>query len=85
MTELFFVETFQNFLYSVDMLSYFINLFLAVIVICLNIYFFMMNYHTFSLNFIHLHVTLMVCLKTKFLLRTIKHSLYYLILNSSWI
>ena len=36
------------------------------------------NYQTFSLNFIYLHVTSMVCFKAKFLLGTIK---YYLILN----
>ena len=70
-----FVETFLNVLYTVRMLSYFINLFLAVIVICLNTFFFLMsitlNYYTFNLNFIHLHVTLMVYLKTKFILRKI--------------
>ena len=42
------------------------------IYICLTL-----NYHTFNLNFIYLHVTLMVCLKENVLLRTIK---YYLIL-----
>ena len=42
-----------------------VNLFLTVIVMCLNAFFFMynlcltLNYHTFSLNCIHLHVTLM--------------------------
>ena len=57
------------------------NLFLAVIVICLNAFFFMycltFNHHTFNLTFTHLHIALMVCFKVNFLLTTIKH---YLIL-----
>ena len=39
-----------------------------------------MNYDTFNLIFIYLHVTLMVCFKANFLLRIIK---YYLISSSS--
>ena len=48
--------------------------FLAIIVICLNTFYMHMSYteyHMFNLNLIYLHVTLMVCFKTNFLLRTI--------------
>ena len=53
-----------------------INLFLAISGICLNTFFFVykcltLNYHTFNLDFMYLHVTLMVCFKANFLLRTI--------------
>ena len=50
----------------VHMLSYVVmNLFLVIIVVCLNTFFslsicLMLNYHTFNLNFIPLHATLMV-------------------------
>ena len=50
----------------------FVNLFLAIITICLNTYFFLMcmsftlNYHRLNLNFIY--ATLMVCFKANFLL-----------------
>ena len=67
----------------VHMLSYVvITLFLAMIVTCLNTFFFIyiymcltLNCHMISLNLIHLHVTPMVCFKASFLSRTIK---YYL-------
>ena len=54
------------------------NLFLAIIVICLNTFFFFsvcltLNYHTLNLNFIHLHVTLMVFFEVNFLLRPITY------------
>ena len=50
-----------------------INLFLAIIVIYLNTLFdfyecLTLSYHPFNLNFILLHVTLMVCFKADFLL-----------------
>ena len=38
----------------------------------------MLNYHTFNLSFIHLHVTLMIRFRANFLLRTIK---YYFIVD----
>ena len=42
---------------------------------------FYLKYNTFNLNFIHLHVTLMVCFKANSLLRTIKHYHNYLKLS----
>ena len=56
----------------VHMLSYVvINLFLAIIVICLNTFILFV----FLNSFVRSHVTLVVCFKANFLLRTIK---YYL-------
>ena len=57
--------------------------FLAIITICLNTFFplsvcLTLNYHTFNLNSVYLHVTLMVSFKANFLLSTIK---YYVILS----
>ena len=62
------------------MLSYVaINLFLSIIVICLNALFMyvglMLNYHTLNLNFIYLPVALIVCFKANVLLRTLKYDL----------
>ena len=56
-----------------------INLLLVITVICLNTFFLSLcicltlNHHTFNLNFIHSYVTLMVCFKANFLLRTVKY------------
>ena len=64
----------------------FINLFLAIIIICLNapfyVFFLTLNDHTFHLKFIHIPVTLMACCNANFRLRTIKYYsiLFYLIL-----
>ena len=49
--------------------SYSSNLFKHFVFLCICL---TLNYHTFNLNFIHLHVTLMVCFKADFLLRTLK-------------
>ena len=37
----------------------------------------MLNYFTFNLNAVHLHVALMVCFKANFLLRTVKYYLKF--------
>ena len=71
----------------------YLTLFLAIIVICSNVVVFLgssssssslcicltLIYHTFHLNFIHLHATLMVCFTANLLLRTT----VYEIANSS--
>ena len=65
---------------------------LAIIEICLNTIVFpslciylTLDYHTFNLSFIHLHVTQVVCFKANFLLMTIKYYfiLFYSDLNSA--